>query len=153
MGSGQTVRVVRSLENLANCAFALAERLLQVRPGLIDLAILDEFIKGFLSGLAFVFLGSSLANDVSKKGVYRLASKAILFMQHGERRLLEHLQKRPLSDNEAVLPHGLLAILMKRLVSMSPGLKQDILRVYWEYFQELVCMIVECDSIQSDIWP
>jgi hypothetical protein len=66
------------------------------------------------------------------------ASKSLELLQKAHQDLMKNPKAKKLEKVEAVLPNGLLAVIISHIISDFTGTQPGLVDSYWEYFDQLV---------------
>jgi hypothetical protein len=138
MPVNRRIQLVDRFENLAKRIASLGTSMSETgRPGIFNAASVDAFTKGFICGFAALLLASSQKSNIRNRAIVYI-SRANTFMEQGRTLLFNNLGPRAVAESEAVLPTAVLTLMMGQLQRKCPGRNQNILKVYWDYYKQLV---------------
>ena len=114
-----------------------------------------EFCRAWVHLLAFLNLGTLVKRDFDSK-VYRLMQRELesfgTLMFKGRNELLRSMSSIPLVEREAVLPQGIMTLIIKKLSEDVTFDQPNISATYFSYYLKLVSfcqiefgIIHECD--------
>jgi len=131
-------RVILQFKRLAIEVKRTGDALLREgRAGMFNSATIDEFTKVLICAFSFLLILSSTSPRIqSRAEPYQ--SYARIFFHNAELLLHNTVHPRPVSETEAVLPVAVLTLILGQLLRTCPGRKQVVLKVYWDYFRQIV---------------